>query len=176
MTEGLARPGNDEYSEYYGGYIRQVPEVELFGFMTQQPGSLHDLLKGVDEAAAATRPAPSEWSINEVIGHIIDTERVFAYRALCISRADETPLPGFNQDPYVENANFNERSLADLLDEFELLRRANLLQFKPLQPEAFTRRGTASGFPVSVRALLYMMAGHVQHHYASLRDVYLAQK
>jgi hypothetical protein len=173
MAEGLARPGNDEYGEYYGGYIRQVPEVDLFEFLTQQPGMLRDLLKGVDEATAGARPAPAEWSIKEVIGHVIDTERVFAYRALRVSRGDETPLPGFDQNPYVEIADFNGRSLADLLDEFELLRRANLLQFKPLKPEAFTRRGTASGFPISARALLYMMAGHAQHHYASLRDVYL---
>lgn len=176
MTEGLARPGDDEYGAFYAGYIASVPEGDLFALMTAQPGTMRALLNGVDDAAAAAHPAPGEWSIKEVIGHINDGERVFAYRAMRISRADETPLPGFEQNSYVANADFNARSLADLLDEFDLLRRANLLQFKALKPEAFTLRGTASGYSISVRALLYVLVGHVEHHLKSLKEVYLAQK
>lgn len=176
MTEGLARPGDDEYGSFYAGYVQSVPEGDLFAIMAKQPDALRDLLKAVDETTAGGRPAPGEWSIKEVIGHINDGERVFSYRATRISRADETPLPGFEQNSYVENGDFNARSLADLLEEFDLLRRANLLQFKALKPEAFTRRGTASGYGISVRALLYVLTGHVEHHFVSLRDVYLAQK
>jgi hypothetical protein len=119
------------------------------------------------------RPAPGEWSIKEVVGHINDTERVFAYRALRISRADSTPLAGFEQDAYVRESNFGLRTLYDLLEEFALLRRANLLAFTKLTPDMLVRMGTASNNPVSVRALLYMIAGHVEHHLESLRVDYL---
>jgi uncharacterized damage-inducible protein DinB len=169
----ISRPQPGEYGEYYGGYIRRVPEgSDLFAILTQQPDELRALLQSVSDEQATIRPAPGEWSIKEVMGHICDTERIFGYRALCIARDEKTPLPGFEQDDYVRATDFNSRSLADLLEEFTLHRRANLLCFKPLTDVETRRLGTASGFPTSARAVLYMMAGHVMHHIESLKTDY----
>jgi hypothetical protein len=110
--------------------------------------------------------------VKEVAGHVCDTERVFAYRVLRIARGDTTPLAGFEQDEYVRATDFNARSLPDLIEEFEAQRRANVVCFKPLTEEETNRRGTVSTFPVSVRALLYMIAGHVMHHIESLKTDY----
>jgi hypothetical protein len=133
------------------------------------------MLSALTDEQANFRFGPAEWSIKEVIGHINDGERIFSYRALRISRNDQAPLAGFEQDDYVREANFGECSLGDLLDEFELLRRANILAFSRLSDEALLRCGTASGSPVSVRGLLYIMAGHVDHHIESLENDYLAK-
>lgn len=169
-------PQPDEYFEYYGNYIHRVlPGSDLLALMGQQPDELQALLRHISDEQANVRPAPDEWSIKEVVGHINDTERIFAYRALRFARADATPLPGFEQDDYVRGTDFNARSLADLVEEFALQRRANLLCFRPLKAEEAARRGTASGRPFSVRALLYCMAGHVIHHVESLKRDYQVQ-
>jgi hypothetical protein len=175
MMLQLGRPAESEYGPYYAGYIRRVPDGDLLTLFAQQIDTLRNLLSGLSAEQADFRPGPPEWSIKEVVGHINDTERVFAYRALRISRNDQTPLAGFEQDDYVRESNFSERTLSDLLEEFELIRRANILAFNRLSPEASLRCGTASNAPVSVRALLYMMAGHVDHHVESLRQDYLAK-
>jgi hypothetical protein len=169
----VPRPQADEYGPYYGQYIGRVPEgSDLFAVLSSQPDELRALLGTVNEALAGTHPAPGEWSIKEVIGHINDAERIFAYRTLRVARADETPLPGFDQDPYVTATNFNARTLSDLLDEFAAQRHSNVLCFQPLTDAELARRGTASGYPVSTRAILYMMAGHVMHHVVSLKTDY----
>jgi hypothetical protein len=169
----IPRPQTDEYAPYYGGYISQVPEgVDIFALLRTQPDDLRALLMHVSDDDASTRPALDEWSIKEVVGHINDTERIFAYRALCIARGDKTPLPGFEQDDYVAGTDFNRRSLANLLDEFDAQRRANVLTFEPLTAAEIEQRGVASANPVSARALLYMMAGHVNHHVNSLKTDY----
>lgn len=163
-------PQADEFAPYYGGYIQRVPPgADLFALLAAQPGELRALLQAVSETQANARPKPGEWSIKEVIGHLNDTERIFAYRALRIARGDTTPLPGFEQDDYVRGTDFNQRTLADLLDEFAAQRQANVLCFKVLTAAEIERRGsTTSGTPFSVRALLYMLAGHVMHHIESL--------
>jgi hypothetical protein len=171
MTVG--RPQADEYAKFYAGYVGRVPDgADLFGLLAQQPDDLRALLGGIDESRASARPAPTEWSIKEVVGHINDTERVFAYRAMRIARGDTTPLAGFDQDEFVEATNFNARTLGDLLEEFALQRRANLLCFQPLTEVEIDRRGTASNNPISVRALLHILAGHVLHHVESLKTDY----
>jgi hypothetical protein len=175
MVSKVDRPGENEYGSFYAGYIQRVPDGDIFEVLARQGDMLRALLATLPAQQADFRPGPAEWSIKEVIGHIDDAERMFAYRALRISRADQTPLPGFEQDDYVRAANFGERTLSDLLEEFELLRRANLLAFNRLSSEASQRLGTASGYAVSVRALLYIMAGHVEHHAESLRKDYLAK-
>lgn len=175
MAFKINRPGENEYAPFYAGYIQRVPDGDVFEILAHQSDTLRTLLDTFPAGQADFRPGPAEWSVKEVVGHINDTERVFAYRALRISRGDQTPLPGFEQDDYVRAANFGDRHLSDLLEEFDLLRRANLLSFKELSEEASQRQGTASGFSVSVRALLYMMAGHVEHHMESLRQDYLAK-
>lgn len=173
MSQMIARPASDEYASYYGGYIGRVPEgSDVFALLHRQPDDLRTLLQAVADDAANVRPAPGEWSIKEVLGHINDTERIFAYRALCIARGDVTPLPGFEQDDFVRGTDFNVRSVADLVDEFDFQRRSNILVFKPLTEAEINRRGTASGNPFSVRALLYTLAGHVIHHVESLKTDY----
>jgi len=169
----LSRPADNEYNPYYGGYIRRVPDGDVFDFLTHQPDTLRKALASLSAEQGDFRHGPAEWSIKEVIGHINDTERIMAYRALRISRHDPAPLPGFEQDDYVLESNFSQRTLSDLLEEFELLRRANLLAFKLFTDEVGQRCGTASDSPVSVRALIYIMAGHVEHHLESLRVDYL---
>jgi uncharacterized damage-inducible protein DinB len=169
----IPRPQADEYNEFYGGYIDSVPEgADLFALMRQQPDELRAVLSGVTDEQANVRPAPGEWSIKEVLGHICDGERIFAYRALRIGRGDSTPLAGFDQDAYVQSTDFNARSLDDLLEEFTLQRRANLVCFKHFTEAETLCRGTASGQPVSARALLYILVGHVIHHMDSLKTTY----
>ncbi len=175
MASKVDRPGENEYAPFYAGYIQRVPDGDVFEILTNQIDTPRVLLAKLSTGQADFRPDPTEWSIKEVVGHINDAERIFAYRALRISRGDQTPLPGFEQDDYVRAANFGERTLPDLLEEFELLRRANLLAFNRLSNEASQRQGTASGSGVSVRALIYIMAGHVECHLESLRKDYLAK-
>jgi len=171
----VERPHENEYAPFYAGYVALVPDGDVFETLARQPEALRTLLARLSTEQADFRPGPEEWSIKEVIGHINDTERVFAYRALRFARGDETPLAGFEQDDYVREAHFGARPLPDLMEEFDLLRRANVLAFRDLSREASLRQGTASGFAVSVRALLYIMAGHVAHHLESLRQDYLAR-
>jgi uncharacterized damage-inducible protein DinB len=169
----IPRPQADEFAPYFGRYIERVPEgTDLFALLSSQPDELRELLQDVSEEQANVRPAPGEWSIKEVMGHICDVERIFAFRALWIARGDTQPLPGFEQDDYVRATDFNARTLADLVEEFTLQRRANLLCFKPLTDGELARHGTASSGPFSVRALLYTLAGHVIHHIESLKTDY----
>jgi uncharacterized damage-inducible protein DinB len=175
MSSKIHRPDENEYAPFYAGYIQRVPDGDIFEILAHQSETLRTLLAAFPTQQANFRPGSAEWSVKEVVGHINDTERVFAYRALRISRGDQTPLAGFEQDDYVRAAHFDDRNLHDLLEEFDLLRRANLLAFTHLSEEASQYQGTASGFTVSVRALLYMMAGHVEHHMESLRQDYLAR-
>jgi len=169
----IPRPQPDEYAPYYGGYIQKVPEdANITVLLRTQPDELRALVAHLPDEQANLRPAPGEWSIKEVIGHINDTERIFAYRALRFARGDTTPLPGFEQNDYIPATDFNARSLANLVDEFDAQRRANVLCFEPLSEAELARRGTASNNPVSARALLYIMGGHVAHHLHSLRTSY----
>jgi len=169
----ISHPQSDEYGAYYGRYIERVPEgSDIFAVLSGQPEEVRALLQAVSEAQANVRPAPGEWSVKEVIRHVCDAERIFAYRALRVARGDEKPLAGFEQDDYVRATDFNLRSLPDLIEEFTLQRRANVLCFKPLSEAETVRRGTASDAPISVRAVLYMMAGHVMHHIESLKVDY----
>lgn len=170
----LSPPGPDEYATFYEDYIQRASQrIELFSALSLQLDELQAALDSLSDAQACFRPAPGEWSIKEVIGHLNDVERVFSYRLLRISRADATPLPGFEQEEYVRAACFDDIPLNDLLREFEYLRRANILAIGQLTEAALERRGTASGMPVSVRALIYMLVGHVDHHLASLHEQYI---
>jgi len=166
-------PAASEYNPYYHEYIRRVPEGDVLAFLETQLRSTLALLSKLSEDQAGARPDPDEWSIKQIIGHICDSERIFAYRALRFARGDETELPGFYQNPYVENGHFDERPLADLLDELATIRKANLYLFRHLTPADSERSSIASGNPMSVRALIYAIAGHEHHHVESIRTVYL---
>lgn len=168
-----AKPATDEYAPYYGKYTSLVPDGDILATLTQQIDATLALLRALPEEQGNHRYAPEKWSIKEVIGHLIDAERIFAYRALRIARGDTTPLPGFEQDGYITNGNFDVRQLADLAAEFETVRQSTLFLLRHLTDEAWLRRGVASDNPVTVRALAYMMAGHELHHVEILRSRYL---
>ena len=131
------------------------------------------LLQGIPESKAGFRYAPEKWSIRELLGHLIDTERIFSYRALRFGRGDKAPLAGFDQDTYVAEASFEACSLAELISEFEHVRRATISFFRHLAVEAWSRTGSANDAEVSVRALAYIIAGHELHHVEVLREKYL---
>jgi hypothetical protein len=173
MSEIIERPNNDEYDPFYAGYIRRAGESGILDTLARQSTELEHALEGLSEQQALFRPAPGEWSIKEVLGHLCDAERIFFYRALCISRGEQALLPGFEQDDYVREAGFDAHGLNELLQEFRLIRQANLLSLKHLSSAASLRRGNANGKPISTRALVYILAGHVYHHLESIQTVYL---
>ena len=174
MNTTITSPSLDEYAPYYSGYIQYaIQRNDVLAALPQQIDEIKSALGKLTDKQALFRDAPKEWSIKEVVGHLNDVERVFSYRLLRISRNDPTPLPGFEQDDYVREAGFDNYSLADLLGEFEHLRRANIIAINNMKEEAVDHRGTASGHPVSARALIYMLVGHVDHHMASLHEKYL---
>jgi hypothetical protein len=173
MKDGISRPAPDEYASYYCTYIDKVPNQDLIELLSQQLEETSSLLATVPESKAETSYAAGKWSLKEVVGHMSDTERVMAYRTLRIARGDATPLPGFEQDDYVRAAGFHSRSLTDLLAEFRQVRVATLGLLRSLDSAAFQRRGVANGFPVSARALAYVIAGHERHHVEILRNRYL---
>ena len=168
----MKRPESNEYAPYYGRYVDLVTENEVVAAMEKQAGETAKILGGIDEKRAAYRYAPDKWSIKEMVGHLADTERVFSYRALSFARDDKNALPGFEQDDWMKTSYFDRLPFADLRDNFAAVRRASVLLFRNLPEEAWDRRGTASGNPVSVRALPYMMVGHERHHLRVLREKY----
>ena len=174
MNQSINRPEVNEYVPYYERYVSLVPEGNVLKALEQQLDETLALLRSIPESQADSRYAPGKWSIKELVGHLIDSERIFAYRALRFSRNDHTPLPGFEQDDYIRNAAFDKCRLSDLASEFEHMRRGNLYMFRQLDEEAWQRRGMANDAEVSVRALAYIMAGHELHHVGILKTRYLA--
>jgi len=172
-TPEMARPDSSEHAPYYGKYIALVPGNNIVGTLDSQGRETAEFLAGVGEQRAAYRYATDKWSVKEVIGHIADSERIFAYRALRIARADQTPIEGFEQDDYVRAAQFDRLSLADLVAELKAVRQATLRLFESLETEAWLRRGVANNNEVSVRAVAYIIAGHELHHCHVLREKYL---
>lgn len=167
-------PSKEEYAPYYDGYIQfAIKRGDVTAALPLQFDEMKTALGALSDSQARFKPGPAEWSIKEVVAHLIDTERIFAYRLICISRKDKTPLPGFEQDDYVRESGADEIPLADLLSEFEFLRRANTLAIKYMSKESTSEVGTASGAAVSARALIHMLVGHVEHHMESLQEKYL---
>jgi len=168
----IERPGRDEYADFYAGYIAALPPGDILEILELQKDQFRQFAASISADRETFRYAPGKWSLREVVGHLIDAERVFSYRALCFSRGDETPLPGFDENFYVANADFDSRTLQSLIEELTLLRSANVLLFRSLAPEDLERVGVANTHPVSVRALAFILAGHVQHHFGVLRERY----
>ena len=167
----IPKPQPEEHHEYYARYIKLVGDDAL-GALRAQSASTPRLLSGLSEAQAMHRYAAGKWSVKEVVGHIIDGERVFSYRALRIARADTTPLPGFDEEAWVPAAHFDRRPLPDLVADYQTVRAATVALFASLDEDALTRIGTANDQPVSVRALAHMIAGHELHHIGILRERY----
>jgi len=170
----IPRPEASEYLAYYETYISIVPKGNLLKVLEDQRRETQQLLAGLSEAKALHRYAPGKWSIKEVLGHLTDSERVFCYRALAFGRADENPLPGFDEKAWVPAGRFDARPLKDLAAEFDAVRRATIALFSGLDAEALARQGTANNNAISVRALAWIIAGHERHHLAVLRERYLA--
>jgi uncharacterized damage-inducible protein DinB len=168
----LARPTAEEHAPYYGRYIALVKSADAVEALITQIDDTSSLLERVDEQRAASRYAPGKWSVKQVVGHLVDAERVFAYRAMRFARADQTELPGFEENDYAENGGFDDRPLADLALELRAVRAASIALFGSLAPEATLRHGTANGTPMSVRALAWTIAGHELHHRSVLIDRY----
>ena len=169
----IPRPDASEYLQYYGKYVDRVPDGDLLQTLRAQLDETLALVRGLPEEQGGHRYAPGKWSIREVVGHVIDAERIFAYRALRIARGDTTPLPGFDENAYAAASEADARTLAGLADELEHVRLSNIAMLRGLSDEALARRGTASDAPVSARALAWIIAGHVIHHSNVLSERYL---
>jgi len=167
------RPGATEFAPYYSRYIDRVPDGAIVPMLESQIASTLKVLRAIPESRGSHRYAPGKWSIKETVGHLNDSERVFAYRALRIGRGDTKPLAGFDQDPYVEHGHFDARTLSDLVDEFAAIRASTLALFRAFTPDDLVRVGTASENPVSTRALGFIILGHELHHMAILTERYL---
>ncbi len=170
----IARPQPGEYAPYYDHYISLVEGEDILAALDQQRRETVLLLCGRDEEDGDFRYAPDKWSVKEVLGHVCDTERIFAYRALRIARADATPMEGFEQDDYVRNGAFARQALSDLVEDFIAVRRATLSLFRNLDEAAWSRRGVANKNEITVRALAYIIAGHELHHRRILEEKYFA--
>lgn len=168
----VGRPGPDEIPSHYVGYIHRVPESDPVIVLAAQIEETAALLRPLAEADAMYRYEHGKWSVKEVVGHLADVERIMAYRALRIARGDQTPLPSFDENAYVPLAKFDTRSLVDLVGELRTVRTATLALFRTFDADSWRRRGTASGKPVSVRALAYMIPGHERHHTEILKTRY----
>ena len=173
MTAAILRPDASEYAPNYETYVSRVPDGNLLMILEDQRLETQELLGGIPDGRALHRYAPGKWSIKEVVGHVTDAERVFCYRALRFARADQTPLPGFDEKTYTPAGRFDARALPDLADELDAVRHATIALFRGFDAEALQRRGPANNKQVSVRALAYIIAGHERHHLGILRERYL---
>ena len=171
-TTPLPRPADDEFAPFYAGYVAKVPDGEILKFLETQLREVRSLLSTIPEGRGIHRYADGKWSIKEVIGHVCDAERIFAYRALRFARADATDLPGFDENAYVPAGAFDRRTMASLVDEVVQVRDATMSLVRTLDAEAGARRGTANAKSITVRALVWIMAGHMAHHAAVLRERY----
>ena len=170
----IARPEPGEYNPYYDKYISLIPGTDILGTLDAERRKTLLLLSGRDEEDGNFRYAPDKWSAKEVLGHVCDGERVFAYRAMRIARNDTTPMEGFEQDDYVRNGPFARMPLAELIEDYIAVRRATLTLLRNLEEPAWTRRGMANKSEVSVRALAYIIAGHEVHHRRILEEKYFS--
>ena len=168
----IQRPEPSEHFEYYRRYIDLVPDGDILSRLAEECRRTLDLLGGVAADREQYAYAPGKWSVREVIGHLVDTERLFAYRALSFARRDPTHLPSMEENDWADASNASLRSLADLADEFETVRRSSIFLFAGFDDETSVLRGTASGYEFSVRSIAYIIAGHEMHHRGVLQQRY----
>jgi uncharacterized damage-inducible protein DinB len=168
----IARPQAGEYAPYYERYISLIQENDILATLDRQRREMVLLLSGLSEEQGDFRYAPEKWSAKEVLGHVCDTERIFAYRALRISRGDVTPMEGFEQDDYVKNGPFARHSIAEVIEDYIAVRRATISLLRSLEEAAWSRRGVANKNEVTVRAIAYTIAGHEVHHRRILEEKY----
>jgi len=167
------RPGDSEFDPYYGRYIARIESDDILEVLALQLPEVRHTLGGLGPEVAGHRYEPDKWTVKQVLGHVLDSERILATRALCIARGETQPLPGFDENAYAAASAVDVRPLGDVLGEFEHLRRANLALFEGLDDAAWQRIGHANGSPISVRAIAWILAGHLDHHLNVLRERYL---
>jgi hypothetical protein len=167
MRSGL--PTAADYAPFFGRYVTLVNSEDIVGHLAEQLPLTIALLRSLEPER---RYSPGKWSVKQVLGHMIDTERVMAYRALRISRGDTTPLPGFDQDVLVNGARFDEQPMEELIEEFECVRKSTVMQLRGVTGEMWDRVGTASDHPISARALAYIIGGHELYHVGLLEKLY----
>ncbi len=172
LATAISRPQPGEYNPYYNRYISLVKSDDIVAVLETQAPETIALLKSA-EPKADFRYEPRKWSVKEVLGHVNDTERIMTYRALRVARGDRTPIEGFEQDDYIRDGNFGQRTPADLIDEFAAIRQATVAFFRHLDAEAAARIGTANKDAISARALPFIIAGHELHHRRVLQEKYL---
>ena len=168
----ITRPEASEHAPYYSRYVDKVPKGDILQLLKDQMDSTLWMMENLDEAKGDYRYAEGKWTVKEVFGHVNDAERVFAYRAMCISRGDTTPLPGFEQDDYVATGAFNTRPIKHLMAEYQGIRSSTVALLEGLTEEGWKRSGTASDFSVTTKALVWIIAGHELHHLAVLKEKY----
>jgi uncharacterized damage-inducible protein DinB len=173
MEKQMMRPSENDYASFYAGYVNNVTEEDILVQLKNQLYETNKLLNSISEEKALYSYAEGKWSIKELVGHLIDAERIFSYRALAISRGEKQPLPGWDEKIYTVKGDFNKKKLSDLAEELRLLREANLLQFRNFSEEMLKQKGVASNYEVTVLALLFIIAGHEEHHLKILRERYL---
>ncbi|WP_210488828.1 DinB family protein [Rufibacter aurantiacus] len=172
----IPRPKPGEYNEYFSKYIQHIPDqANILEVLQKQRQEVEQLFGRVSEGEASFAYEPGKWSVKELLGHMVDTERIMAYRALCIARGDQKPLPGFEENDYVANAFFSERSLNNILDEYNTVREATLSLLRSLPAASFSRLGNANGSPITPSALAFIIAGHERHHMNILKERYLVK-
>lgn len=169
----MSRPKENEYPNNYSSYIQLVDSDDIISVLQNQIELVKNFFINISEEESNISYAEGKWSIKEVFGHVIDTERIFAYRALRISKNDKTMLSGFDQDFFVENSNYKNVSLQNLIDEFIYLRKSNVMMFKNFSSEMWNRIGAANEKLISVRAILFILAGHLLHHLKIIEQKYL---
>lgn len=169
----MNRPTAEEFAPFYAHYISLVGDGDVVTHLESQIEETLGMLRKIPEERGTFRYAEGKWSIKEIVGHLIDAERIFTARALRFARGDATALPGFEQNDYVKTAGSDRYPLAALAEEFEAVRKATCLMFRHMSDEAMLRRGIASGNPISVRALAYITAGHELHHRGVIAEKYL---
>lgn len=174
MQGMLSRPSRSEFAPYYGTYIDAMPDGDVVAALADQCAETFALLSGLSDQEASFSYAPGKWTIRDLVQHLSDSERVFAYRALRFARGDATPLPGFDQNPYAEAAHAERRPLRELAEELRDVRRTTLALVRSFDETMLGRSGVASGNLMSVRALVWVMAGHERHHMNVLRERYLS--
>ncbi|HET7747165.1 MAG TPA: DinB family protein [Vicinamibacteria bacterium] len=172
MPDSALKPDPTEYAPFYAGYVSLVKEDDVLGVLEAQPAALAALAARTPAERETYRYGPEKWSVRQIFGHLVDGERVFGYRAFCISRGEAQALPGFDEQAYVQAGDADRRALCDLAAEFAAVRVASLSALRRLEPADWRRQGNANGAPVSVRALATIMAGHVRHHLGVLRSRY----
>jgi hypothetical protein len=169
----LQRPEKEEYPSYYEDYIKLVPNGDMVSILQENLSNTVTLFQSISESNGDFQYAPGKWSIKEVLGHMTDTERIMSARLLRFGRGDNTPLPGFNENIYVNGANFNQRTIKSLLEEFTVTRNATITLIKNMPEEAWMRKGLANNFENTTRSVAYMIAGHEMHHCKIIRERYL---